>query len=79
MTARRLRNFGSALVWTSLLLVPIRPVAAQSTDLQGNALRIVDRAAVLVIDIETGQVLSRFPTGPGPDGVAYSPIVVGRD
>lgn len=38
-----------------------------------------DRAAVIVLDVETGEVLSRFSTGLGPDGVAYSPIVVAQD
>lgn len=38
-----------------------------------------DRARVLVIDVETGEVISHLPAGQGPDGVAYSPIVVGQD
>lgn len=38
-----------------------------------------DRAAVIVIDVDTGEILSRFSTGLGPDGIAYSPIVVSRD
>lgn len=38
-----------------------------------------DRATVIVIDVETGEILARYSTGSGPDGVAYSPIVVTRD
>jgi len=38
-----------------------------------------DQARVIVIDVETGEVISNLATGQGPDGVAYSPIIVGRD
>jgi DNA-binding beta-propeller fold protein YncE len=38
-----------------------------------------DQARVIIIDVETGGVLSYLPTGQGPDGVAYSPIVVDQD
>jgi len=38
-----------------------------------------DQARVIVIDVETGEVVSHLATGQGPDGIAYSPIVVGRD
>jgi len=38
-----------------------------------------DRARVVFIDLESGEILSQVSTGQGPDGVAYSPIVVARD
>jgi len=38
-----------------------------------------DRARVIIIDLESGEILSQVSTGQGPDGVAYSPIVVARD
>lgn len=38
-----------------------------------------DQARVIIIDVETGEVITHLPTGQGPDGVAYSPIVVDQD
>jgi DNA-binding beta-propeller fold protein YncE len=38
-----------------------------------------DQARVIIIDVETGEVISYLPAGQGPDGVAYSPIVVDQD
>lgn len=38
-----------------------------------------DQARVIVIDVESGDVISDVATGQGPDGVAFSPIIVGRD
>jgi YVTN family beta-propeller protein len=38
-----------------------------------------DRARVLVIDLDSGEIISRLPAGQGPDGVAFTPLVVGRD
>ena len=38
-----------------------------------------DRALVIVIDLESGEILSELSTRQGPDGVAYSPLVLSRD
>ena len=38
-----------------------------------------DQARVILIDLESGEILSQVSTGQGPDGVAYSPIVVAQD
>ena len=38
-----------------------------------------DQARVIFIDLESGEILSHVSTGQGPDGVAYSGIVVGQD